>query len=639
MRKIILLIGIIFMLYLNQIDIKGENTRNIHVIYSDLSVEKDQEFMITFNFENVELYYSIQLVIELGDYFEVVGSTPCELLINSFFKDDEVYVNTVEDNVIRFVGFKKSNDYSSTFNNIVQITLRSKINCQDVRNYLQNVKIGLFNEKYQTIPVNLITSEGIKVEWIVEKYEVELGNDLPNFSYDISISNRKDNEYMIKIITDKIDVNKIGPQVVTVYVYDFTNSSCVILTKAINILDLEKPIITGQKEVVINDIDLSIDCLDNYSVSDNYDINPEIKVCYYQQNGDVLPSKESFFEYLKTNTIGTIKVISIDSSKNESNEFYQTIKINDTTPPNILVDKIIEIKDVEIDSFDLLNYIEVYDVYDANPLIYYLINDLEVIDVKEELLTSYNINVVIYSKDCFHNQSSKVDVNIKLIDTTPPKLEKSSDLIINDTEFTDIESMVIDVIKTSDNFTLPLETKYEYMYEDNNISKEEFNDLLFQSKRLKLLVKVIDQALNESNLVIIETELIDTTSPNVVIKNIEENKKYLNISTVEYEVNDNFKNDVNVEVFLDGEIYQNTPINLIGKHTLVITAVDSSGNQTTKTVNFEIIKNNLIGCGLDTECYTDNYKTILYVAFGILMVSVLVFMTKLIINKNKTKLH
>ena len=68
MRKIILLIGIIFMLYLNQIDIKGENTRNIHVIYSDLSVEKDQEFMITFNFENVELYYSIQLVIELGDY-------------------------------------------------------------------------------------------------------------------------------------------------------------------------------------------------------------------------------------------------------------------------------------------------------------------------------------------------------------------------------------------------------------------------------------------------------------------------------------------------------------------------------------------------------------------------------------------
>lgn len=639
MRKIILLIGIIFMLYLNQIDIHAEGNKNIHVIYSDLSVEKEQEFMITINFEEVELYYSIQLIIELGDYFEVVSDSPCELLINSFFKDEEVYVNSIEDNIIRFVAFKKYSDYSSNLNNIVQITLRSKINCQDVRNYLQNIKIGLFNASYQTIPVSMITSEGIKVEWIKEKYEFELGSDLPNFSYDIKISNRKSNEFLIKIISDQIDVNKIGPQVVTVYVYDFTNSSCVILTKPVNIVDLQKPEITGQKEVIINDIDLSINCLENFNVSDNYDQYPQLNIKYHQQNGEVINSKEDFLEYLKTNTIGIICVTAVDSSKNESFEFYQTIKINDTTPPNIQIEQLIEIKDIEFDRFDLSNYLKVKDCYDQNPEIYYLIDNVEVTNIKESLLKNYNITVEIYSRDCFNNQSPKTSVTIKLVDTTPPVVVKNNDLIINDTEYTDIDLLVQNIIKTSDNFMLPLEIKYDFMFEENKISEEEFKDLLFQSKRLKILVKVVDQALNESNLVIIDAQLIDTTSPNIIIKNIENNKKYLNIPSVDYLVIDNFKNNVTIEVFLDGEIYQNTPINLIGKHVLVIHATDEVGNETVKEVNFEIIKNNLIGCGLDTECYTENYQTILYVAFGILIISIFIFMIKLIINKNQTKLH
>ena len=68
-------------------------------------------------------------------------------------------------------------------------------------------------------------------------------------------------------------------------------------------------------------------------------------------------------------------------------------------------------------------------------------------------------------------------------------------------------------------------------------------------------------------------------------------------------------------------------------------AKDASGNETSKTVNFEIIKNNLIGCGLDANCYSENYQTVLYIAFSILVVSVLTFMVKLIIKKNKTKIN
>ena len=329
MKRLVIIIGIIFLLNFNKYNINAESSKNIHVIYSDLSVEQNQEFMITLNFEQVELYYSIQIILELGEYFETVNDVPCELLLNSYYSQNEVYVNDVENNVIRFVAFKKSSENSSNFNNIIQLTLRSKITCNDVRNYLQNIKIGLFDAQYQTIPVNLITSEGIKVEWLKEVYELELGNDLPNFSDNILVSNRNEDEYIVKVLTEKININKVGPQVVTVYVYDFRNASCIILTKAINILDLKKPIITGLEEVIIDDTNLNLDQLTNYIVQDNYDQNLTLNINYYSNSGELIKTKNDFYEYLKKNLVGVIKVIAIDSSKNESDEFTQTIKIND----------------------------------------------------------------------------------------------------------------------------------------------------------------------------------------------------------------------------------------------------------------------------------------------------------------------
>ena len=427
MKKLAFIICLL--IFCNTYKIYGysNDQKNIHIIYSDLAVDKDEQFMITLNFENVELYYSIQVILELGEYFEVVGTKPCELLLNSYYSEDEVYVNCVEDNVIRFVAFKKTNENLTNFNNILQITLKSKINCQDVRKYLQDMKIGLFDAEYQTIPVNLITSEGIKVEWLKEFYEVKLGNDLPNFSDDIVISNRNKDEYIVKVLTDKINVNKVGPQVVTVYVYDFTNSSCVILTKAINILDLEKPVITGLNEIIINDFELTEDKLQNYSIKDNYDETPTVNISYMSSDGDNIKSLDEFIEYLNKNTVGTIKLTAIDSSKNASDEFVQTIKINDTTAPNILIDETIEIKDVEIQDFDIYDYLSISDNYDLNPAVLFLI-DGETINIIEELTSHYEINVLVYATDKFLNKSEEHNILIKLIDTTPPKLEKTEDL-------------------------------------------------------------------------------------------------------------------------------------------------------------------------------------------------------------------
>ncbi len=639
MRKWIVLLGILLLSNLYKYNVFCESEKNIHVIYSDLSVDKNEEFLITLNFEQVELYSSIQLVFEIGEYFEVVNDVPCELLINSYYNSDEVYVNDIENNVIRFVAFKKTNENLPTFNNIVQITLRSKINCKDVREYLQNIKIGLFGVDYQTIPVNVVTSEGIKVEWLKDSYEIKLGDQLPDFSNDINISNRKDSEFIIKIITDKIDINKVGSQVVTVYVYDFTNSSCIILTKAINIVDTEKPIISGKPEIVINDFELSKEHLYDFEVIDNYDQNPLIIISYYNRNGDEILNENDFFTYLKNNLSGVIKVTAKDFSKNESDEFVQTIKINDTTAPSININNLIEIMDYEIESFDINKYLTVFDSYDQNPIIKYFINETENPDIILELNKTYKVNLLIYAYDLSQNRSEEVNVEILLVDTTPPTIEKTDDLIIKDSEFSDLNLMINNVIKTSDNFKLPLDITCEYYNVDKVIEKDTFINLLYQGIKLKVKVYALDSFLNKSNQITLDVQLIDTTSPTITVKNIEENKKYLTIPNIDYSVSDNFNNDLTVELLLDGEIYQNTPINIIGSHTLVVNAKDASGNETTKTIKFEIIKNNLIGCGLDAECYSENYQTIIYIAFSILTLAVLIFLVKIIIKKNKTKIH
>lgn len=638
MKKIILILGVMFTCFYLRVNIKATDKQNIHVIYSDYTVYKDQEFMITLNFEQVNLYYSTQIVLELGEYFEVLSDEPCELLINSYYNREEVYVNSIENNVIRFVAFKKTIDNSSSFNNIVQITLKSKINCSDVREYLQNIKIGLFNEEYQTIPVNLITSEGIKVEWLKDLYQIELGNDLPDFTNDIKISNRLDSEYIIKVFVDKIDISKVGPQIVTVYVYDYTNSSCVILNRTVNVVDNKKPVITGKKEVVINDFELELEKLSNYEVTDNYDEEPFLSIQYLTSNDEEIESIEEFLRYLKSNNVGFIKVTATDSSKNQSDEFIQTIKIIDNTAPTIEIPRKIIINDYEIDKFNLNDYLKVTDAYDKKPIIKYYINELENPNIINELSKSYDLNILFIAFDKYNNKSEEVNIKIKLLDTTPPQIEKINDLIINDIDFISIDDAINKSIKVTDNFAIPLEFKYQYFYQEE-VTKDEYMTLLYQGLNLKVFVSALDQELNESNKIMIETKLIDTTPPNIFIKNIEEGKKYLTIPSVIYEVSDNFNSGVDVEIFLDGEIYQNTPINIIGKHSLLLVVKDKEGNETTKTVNFEIIKNNLIGCGLDADCYSENYETIIYIAFSILVLSILIFLIKIIIKKNKTKIH
>lgn len=630
MKKIIGIFIFLIVSFFNVLTVEA-NTSNINLIFSDYNVLKDQTVEITVNVDNILDLQSFQLVLELNQYFTVLEEEPCSTNNNSYFSNDEVYVNECLDQVIRFVCFKKNN--IKNFNHLCTVKLKANMNLSNIQDYFQNIKISLFNKEYELISSNIRFSEGIKIEWLNEAYLLELSSSLPDFLKDIKILNRKDDEYLITLITDSIDTSKVLDTVVSVYIYDYTNNQTIYLSKSVRIVDLEKPSIKGDSIINIIDQNLTIDSFISFQVFDNYDHDLTIYHKFYDQDMKVIDSKEKFFQYLKNHTLGYIESYVEDFSGNQSEVLTQTVKISDTLAPVINCFDI-EIKDVNLKDFNLLDYIEVIDQYDPSPSFYYLIENLEEDDLIKALESNYQVNLKLYASDIYLNSSFEYSMKITLIDTINPTIEKVKDLEIIDQSFTSLELALLEGYKTFDNFTLDLNKHYKFCFEEE-VTKEVFLEGLYKGKIGKVLVWVSDSYNNLSNVIELKIEIIDQTAPVIIIDNIEENKKYLSIPSVSYQVSDNFSSPLTTTVLLDGEEYKNNTINMIGKHTIEIIVVDQANNKSVKVVNFEIIKNNLIGCGIDSSCYKDNYIDLIYLALLLLAVSVFIVIVRIALKRNK----
>lgn len=145
----------------------------------------------------------------------------------------------------------------------------------------------------------------------------------------------------------------------------------------------------------------------------------------------------------------------------------------------------------------------------------------------------------------------------------------------------------------------------------------------------------IDASNNKTNAFDTEIIVCDITPPVIKIHNIKEGNKYLKIEKLDYEVLDNFDGNIDISVTINGVEYHNEGINKPGEYVFKVTAVDSSGNESIKEVKFEIIENNVIGCGGDIECYLDNYFVVVVIA-GILMAIILtIFIVRLCLWQKK----
>ena len=632
MKKIILIVVFSLFIIFDSKTIYS-STNNINIIFSDYQVEQGEEFEILINFNNIEKIQSMQLVIEVNQYFELTNDVPCSLNLNSYFTDDEIYVNEYLDNVIKFVCFKKTTN--NNFNNLCVIKLTAKSNISNVSEHFKTMKLSLFNDQYELIPLSVRISEGIKIEWLNSDYIIDLYGEIPDFLNDIKVLNRDPNEYFINLITEKINTSVVCNTVVSIYVVDYTNNQTIYISKSVRIVDQVEPTLCGNSVINIKDKDLTSDNFIQFSVSDNYDQNPLIYTKYYDQEKKEIQDQNKFYEYLKSNQIGYLETYAVDSSKNQSNVLTQMIKISDTTAPLIECGDI-EVKDVDLSNFNLLDYIKITDAYDPNPKFYYMINNTDELDIISHLSNDYQVNLSLYSIDLSNNSSIEYNIKITLVDTINPTIEKIQDLEIIDSNFTTLELELLNAFKAYDNFNLDLTYQYTYILEEV-VSKEDFMKGIYSQAIGTVQVYVVDSYQNSSNIIEVKIKLVDTTPPVIIIENIEEGKKYLSIPSIIYKVTDNFNNELTTVVLLDGEEYKNSTINMIGHHTIEIIVTDGANNTTNKIVNFDIIKNNLIGCGTDPTCYKDNYLDIIYLALLFFSVSVFIVIVRIAIKRNKRR--
>ena len=621
---IILLLNIVF----NNYHIVYGNTNNVYVIYSDLELKKNDELRIVINVEDANNYSSCIINFNIKEDFSLVNEVPCELLLNSYFEEDEVYVNELNNQQVRFVAFKNKSNSSTTFNNLVQITLKANTNIKDVISYFDNINITLQDKNNNTVIPIINYSEGMKVEWDKELYIVELNEELPNFLSDITIFNRKEDEYTIKLIVDDIDTKVVSSKVVSVYIYDYLNSSQLYLSKTIRIVDNIRPIIKGESVVEIKDVNLSKDNILNFTATDNYDEVLTNHITYYDQEKKEIKDIDAFMKYLGSNTLGYIKIIVEDSSGNKSEELVQLIKIVDTTCPVVSFIKEIEIEDRLLDQLNIFDYLTVVDQYDINPLIVFS-NDVNLIEyLKEHISLELTFNAI----DCFNNQTINYSLTIKVIDTVIPTITKLSDLSIKDTDFGSFEEHLNKCFEVSDNYP-----NYQINYQYQSPTFEEFQKHLFNNNPGKVIINVQDESHNISKDIEIIVTVEDTTPPKVFLKNIEEGKKYLTISSIDYVIEDNFNSSLDTKIYLDGEEYQGNTINQLGVHTIRIVCTDKGNNTTNIEVNFEIIKNNLIGCGSDLDCYSDNYMDIIYLALILFSCTVFIVIVRIAVKRSKKR--
>ncbi|MBQ2892466.1 MAG: hypothetical protein IJE45_06195 [Bacilli bacterium] len=624
---IILLLNIVF----NNYTIVYGNTNNVYVIYSDLELKKNDELRIVINVEDANYYNSCIINIDIKDDFSLVNSVPCELLLNSYFDEEEIYVNELTNNNIRFVAFKNKSNTTTTFNNLVQITLKANSNIKDVISYFDSINITLQDKSNNTIVPTINYSEGMKVEWDKESYIVELNEKLPDFLSDIVIYNREEDEYTIKLIVDDINTSVVSNKIVSVYIYDYVNSSQLYISKTISIVDNIRPIIKGNSVIEINDVDLTKDSIFNYTTSDNYDDVLTSYITYYNQEQKEVKDLDAFVKYLSSNTIGYLKIIVEDSSKNKSEELVQTIKIIDTTSPVVSYNKEIEIEDRLLDSFNILDYIKAVDQYDTNPLIVFN----EDINLVEYLKEHISIELTFNSKDCFNNKTDDYIISISIIDTVIPTIDKLNDLSLKDVHFGSFEEYLSKCFKVVDNYPNYV-INYKYM-STQEVNFEDFKKYLFSNNTGNIIINVEDSSNNISNDIEIVVKVEDTTPPVVSINNIEEGKKYLTISSVDYVIKDNFTSSIDTKIYLDGNEYKGNTINQLGVHTIRIVCTDESNNTTNFEVNFEIIKNNLIGCGTDLDCYSDNYMDVIYIALILFFSTVFIVIVRVAVKRSKTR--
>ncbi len=652
-KKIYFIISILLItIMLSSLKIKANSLANLYVVFNKLSFKNDEIVDITINLDQFIDLNEIKLQIKIkNEYFEPIleDNKPFYFDSASIFKTD-IINDYIDNSYLRLRLIKDSvidsGYYSNYKNNVCHFRLKTKRPINDIKEYFtldnyeeMGLSVYLFNTNDKIINYKISYNQKIQITWDKEKYIVEVFSDVPNFKEDIVIANRESNQYEF-LLEKQINTDLIGLKTIHVGVYDKLTADYIILSKPVEVVDTTKPTITYPNIIEINDDELlEIDLLHYIECNDNYDEYLKIQFQYFSYEGVEINNLELFTNYLSNHYQGYLIVKCEDTSGNVAITPNILIRVKDTKPPKITKLDEIRINDIDIETIDLEKYFQITDQYDNNPRVILKFFDTELNDessLKKRLSKGEKIKFEYMAIDESGNSTERFNCLIIPVDTIAPNIEVV-DLEILDADYN--YSVIEKSLKVVDNFIYQCNLNKNYYICEEEVDYDTFNNMVQRGYLGKIRYQAIDLAGNTSGYYYQSIKLIDTTQPIIEVENIDESQKYTNIKKINYHISDNFDN-VEFEVWLDDLVYEESQlVNLEkGLHKFKIIAKDTSNNVSQVEITFEIIEDNLIGCGNDPRCYLNNYLEVVIMVVALIVFVAIIIVIKIIMyNKKKTK--
>lgn len=652
-KKIYFIISILLItIMLSSLKIKANSLANLYVVFNKLSFKNDEIVDITINLDQFIDLNEIKLQIKIkNEYFEPIleDNKPFYFDSASIFKTD-IINDYIDNSYLRLRLIKDSvidsGYYSNYKNNVCHFRLKTKRPINDIKEYFtldnyeeMGLSVYLFNTNDKIINYKISYNQKIQITWDKEKYIVEVFSYVPNFKEDIVIANRESNQYEF-LLEKQINTDLIGLKTIHVGVYDKLTADYIILSKPVEVVDTTKPTITYPNIIEINDDELlEIDLLHYIECNDNYDEYLKIQFQYFSYEGVEINNLELFTNYLSNHYQGYLIVKCEDTSGNIAITPNILIRVKDTKPPKITKLDEIRINDIDIETIDLEKYFQITDQYDNNPRVILKFFDTELNDessLKKRLSKGEKIKFEYMAIDESGNSTERFNCLIIPVDTIAPNIEVV-DLEILDADYN--YSVIEKSLKVVDNFIYQCNLNKNYYICEEEVDYDTFNNMVQRGYLGKIRYQAIDLAGNTSGYYYQSIKLIDTTQPIIEVENINESQKYTNIKKINYHISDNFDN-VEFEVWLDDLVYEESQlVNLEkGLHKFKIIAKDTSNNVSQVEITFEIIEDNLIGCGNDPRCYLNNYLEVVIMVVALIVFVAIIIVIKIIMyNKKKTK--
>lgn len=652
-KKIYFIISILLItIMLSSLKIKANSLANLYVVFNKLSFKNDEIVDITINLDQFIDLNEIKLQIKIkNEYFEPIleDNKPFYFDSASIFKTD-IINDYIDNSYLRLRLIKDSvidsGYYSNYKNNVCHFRLKTKRPINDIKEYFtldnyeeMGLSVYLFNTNDKIINYKISYNQKIQITWDKEKYIVEIFSYVPNFKEDIVIANRESNQYEF-LLEKQINTDLIGLKTIHVGVYDKLTADYIILSKPVEVVDTTKPTITYPNIIEINDDELlEIDLLHYIECNDNYDEYLKIQFQYFSYEGVEINNLELFTNYLSNHYQGYLIVKCEDTSGNVAITPNILIRVKDTKPPKITKLDEIRINDIDIETIDLEKYFQITDQYDNNPRVILKFFDTELNDessLKKRLSKGEKIKFEYMAIDESGNSTERFNCLIIPVDTIAPNIEVV-DLEILDADYN--YSVIEKSLKVVDNFIYQCNLNKNYYICEEEVDYDTFNNMVQRGYLGKIRYQAIDLAGNTSGYYYQSIKLIDTTQPIIEVENINESQKYTNIKKINYHISDNFDN-VEFEVWLDDLVYEESQlVNLEkGLHKFKIIAKDTSNNVSQVEITFEIIEDNLIGCGNDPRCYLNNYLEVVIMVVALIVFVAIIIVIKIIMyNKKKTK--